>query len=66
MGAVVSEQELPELTSEEQALIHEIENSTSINSNTVSRYLLFLQERRKLTDMIIDVKLKVARGAVRQ
>ena len=62
MSAVISEQELPELTSEEQALIYEIENSTSINSNTISRYLLFLQERRKLTDEIIDAKLRVAQG----
>jgi len=63
MSAVISEQELPELTSEEQALIYEIENSTSINSNTISRYLLFLQERRKLTDVIIDAKLRVAQEA---
>ena len=63
MGAEVSVQELPELTSEEQALIYEIENSTSINSNTISRYLLFLQERRKLTDVIIDAKLRVAQEA---
>jgi len=63
MGAEVSVQELPELTSEEQALIYEIENSTSINSNTISRYLLFLQERRKLTNIIIDAKLRVAQKA---